>query len=333
MATFRKRGNKWRAEVTKNGVRKSASFLAKAQAISWAADIEGEIRSGSITADIVRVTFAFALGKYVEEISPTKRVARWEAARAKAYLKSMDFVGESMETISVDHIKKWRDKRLRSVTSGTVNRDLNFLSAVFEQSRREWKYCNTNPVRETKRPKNPRPRDRLITGEEVEAILAELKYSEEEEPKTISQRIGIAFQFAIETAMRAGEISSLTWDNVFLDGRYVHLDITKNGDSRNVPLSTRAKALLEMLPRNDDRCFAFSNGTRDTLFRRARLKAAATVPSLNTLKFHDTRHEAITRLARKLDVLDLARMIGHRDPKSLMIYYNATATDIASRLG
>jgi integrase len=332
MATFRKRGNKWRAEVTKNGVRKSATFLAKAQAMTWAAEMEGSIRSGNITADIVRVTFTQAIERYVDEISPTKRVGGWEATRAKKFLRDMEFAGETMDMITSDHIKKWRDNELKRVANSTVNRDLNFLSAVFEESRREWKYCNINPIRETKRPKNPRPRDRLISGEEIEAILNELSYREGEEPKTITPRIGTAFLFAIETAMRAGEICRLTWDNVFLDRRYVRLDITKNGDPRNVPLSSRAKMLLETLPRDSDLCFGFSNSTRDTLFRRARRRASSALPSIKTLKFHDTRHEAITRLARKLDVLDLARMIGHRDPKSLMIYYNATATDIASRL-
>jgi integrase len=53
---------------------------------------------------------------------------------------------------------------------------------------------------------------------------------------------------------------------------------------------------------------------------------------IENLRFHDSRHEGLTRLARKLDVLDLARMVGHRDPRSLMIYYNPTATEIAERL-
>jgi integrase len=50
------------------------------------------------------------------------------------------------------------------------------------------------------------------------------------------------------------------------------------------------------------------------------------------LTFHDTRHEAITRLAAKLNVLDLARMVGHRDIKQLQVYYNAPAEEIAMRL-
>jgi integrase len=61
--------------------------------------------------------------------------------------------------------------------------------------------------------------------------------------------------------------------------------------------------------------------------------AATKRAGIEGLTFHDTRHEGLTRLAQKLEVLDLARMVGHRDLKSLMIYYNPTATEIADRLG
>ena len=54
---------------------------------------------------------------------------------------------------------------------------------------------------------------------------------------------------------------------------------------------------------------------------------------IENLRFHDSRHSAITNLAKKLSVLDLARMVGHRDVKSLMIYFNPTAEEIAGRLG
>jgi integrase len=50
------------------------------------------------------------------------------------------------------------------------------------------------------------------------------------------------------------------------------------------------------------------------------------------MTFHDSRHEAITRLASKLNVLELARMVGHTNINQLRTYYNATAEDIASRL-
>ena len=74
--------------------------------------------------------------------------------------------------------------------------------------------------------------------------------------------------------------------------------------------------------------FNLDSGTASRMFA-----VAIKNTGLKDLHFHDTRHEAITRLARKVDVLDLARMVGHRDINSLRVYYNATASEIASRLG
>lgn len=109
---------------------------------------------------------------------------------------------------------------------------------------------------------------------------------------------------------------------------FVHLPDTKNGTKRDVALSARAVELLQKLnPAEAGRVFKGNKDSSDPIFRRA-VKMAG----INDLTFHDSRHTAITRLARKLDVLDLARMVGHRDPRSLMTYYNATAEDIAKRL-
>ena len=66
----------------------------------------------------------------------------------------------------------------------------------------------------------------------------------------------------------------------------------------------------------------------DALFRKARDRAM-----IEGLTFHDSRHEAITRLAGRLDVLELARMVGHRDLRMLMVYYNKTAAELADKLG
>ena len=98
---------------------------------------------------------------------------------------------------------------------------------------------------------------------------------------------------------------------------------------RDVALSSRAVALLEkMHPKKVGRVFQVPQASAGQIFRRT-----VQLAGISDLTFHDTRHTAITALARKLDMLDLARMVGHRDPRSLMIYYNATAEDIAERLG
>jgi len=140
----------------------------------------------------------------------------------------------------------------------------------------------------------------------------------------------VAFLFAIETAMRSGEILGLTSLTVDFVSQVAHLPLTKNGGARDVPLSTRAILLLRMLPtvKDGEQLFALSDKSRDALFRKARDRSGVI-----GLTFHDTRHEAITRLAKKLQPLDLARMTGHTNLQELMTYYNESAADIAKRLG
>jgi len=82
-----------------------------------------------------------------------------------------------------------------------------------------------------------------------------------------------------------------------------------------------------MLPKERNTVFDVTKESLDALFRKAKRKAL-----IEDLTFHDTRHEAITRLAKKLNVLELARMVGHRDLKMLMIYYNETAENLAKKL-
>jgi integrase len=87
--------------------------------------------------------------------------------------------------------------------------------------------------------------------------------------------------------------------------------------------------LLSFLPQPDEGnpLFGLTTASLDALFRKARANSL-----IEGMTFHDTRHEAITRLAKKLNVLELARMVGHRDLRMLQIYYNETASQLAERL-
>jgi integrase len=121
--------------------------------------------------------------------------------------------------------------------------------------------------------------------------------------------------------MRAGEICGLRAGDVH--GCVARLKMTKNGFPRSVALSPRAVEIWAMVPDG----FGVTPATLDAMFRMARKRAG-----VEGLTFHDTRHEAITRLASKLNVLELARMVGHHDIKQLQTYYNASAEEIAKKL-
>jgi len=318
VATYRKRGDKWRVEVCVNGIRRSATKNSKAEARTWAIDAEIEIEKGPARP---RHFFQEALDRYLAEVSVHKKGYKYESGRIK-YFNSLPLSQLLLDKITPDEIGIWRDARLRSVSAATVNRELNLLSSIFTRCRREWKWIDVNPIAGIWRPKNPRPRDQRINDEEVKRVCDALGY---EGSITLKKHLVAAlFVLAIETGMRLGELCALRPGHIKLADRYVVVVDSKNGDRRDVPLSSRAVIIVNQVISAG---LTVSAHTAGAIYRKHRALAG-----MDHFHFHDTRHEALTRLARKLDVLDLARMVGHRDPKSLMIYYNATATEIAGRL-
>lgn len=326
MASFVKQGSKWRAQIYVSGIRKAKSFPTKAQAKSWATEIEfmlSQQSNGVSHSHTLRDIFE----RYSEEISSTKKGEKWEIIRLNAYGK-FSLADIRLVDLKREHLEDWIQLRLKTVKPSSVNRDLNLISHCLTQARR-WRLMTHKPMDDLKRPKNPPHRDRRISPDEEATIIFTLNYEAGNPVTQQQQRVAVAFLLAIETAMRQGEITGLTAEHVNLESRVAHLPMTKNGMSRDVPLSTKAVSLLRSLePWSEDKSlFGISSDTVSTLFRRAVLKAG-----IDDLTFHDSRHEAITRLARKLDVLDLARMVGHRDIKQLMTYYNRSAKDMAQQL-
>ncbi|MBP1087043.1 MULTISPECIES: tyrosine-type recombinase/integrase [Pseudomonas] len=317
--------------MVKLGIRDSQTFPTKAAAHAWATHREAEILAGAGKPKAGnQMTLSEALRRYKRDVSPTKAGQRWEELRLDKMDNELTFVGEMIGDVTADQIADWRDLRLKKVASPSVRRDMTLLSSVFEIAKREWKCCSFNPVREVKRPSNGRPRDRRVSASEESALTRRMGFVEGLAPSTLQQELAYAFLLALETAMRQGEILGLKVRDVRLKERYVRLAMTKNGDSRNVPLTRRAGELLQILVgERDGDCevFRLSSASADAMFRKIRDEL-----KIVDLHFHDTRHEATTRLARKVDVLDLARITGHKDPRSLMVYYNATAEEMAERL-
>jgi integrase len=328
MASITKQAKGWRAQISVKGTRDSAVRATKAEAQAWAVEREAQMRRMSTTGVNTDKSCQDAFDRYVKEVSAHKRGEKWETTRLTAIAAhKVDGkpLGEMrLHTVTADTLGQWRDMRLAAgITGATINRDFALISHVFTTARREWKWIITNPVSDVRRPAGSPARDRLISATDIKKIMVAFGYAGEVQTK--SHRVAVAFLFAIETAMRAGEICGLKWGDI--TGNVAFLPTTKNGTKRYVPLSKRALELLDLLPRDEDTCFGLTSSRLDALFRKYRDQA-----DVGDLTFHDTRHEAITRLARKIDVLDLARMVGHRDIKQLMVYYNASADSIAARL-
>jgi integrase len=267
--------------------------------------------------------------RYKSEVSETKRGAHWEVIRLDMYAREYaDLFDRKLTTIQREDIEQVINDRLKQVKPSTVNRDLNLISNVFKYGRR-WRMMSHDPMTDIKRPKDPPPRDRRVSEAEESMLLQAMSYSDDMPVSSQRQKVAIAFLIALETAMRQGEIAKTKWSDVHIDERYIFLPhtITKTAVSRNVPLSARAIELIGRLDQNKETMLGVSAGVVSTMFR-----AAVANCGIDNLTFHDARHEATTRLAGKLQVLDLARVTGHRDIKQLMTYYNKDARELAGLL-
>ncbi|RWR09822.1 tyrosine-type recombinase/integrase [Paenirhodobacter populi] len=320
MASIRKLDTgKYRAEIARQGKRLSKVFPTQKAAKEWASRQEYLI----LNADEVKSseTFGKVMTRYARERSVHKRGERWEAIRLEKIGRD-PIAQKAIGELTASDFAEWRDKRLTEVAPASVIREMQLMSSVLNVAVKEWRLISANPISDISRPKKPVSRDRLPTDDE----LKRLAHSAGSDLTHATARAYHAFRFALETAMRAGEIAGLTRDRIDMENRVARLEHTKNGRPRDVPLSSEAVRLLKELPAADP-VFGLSSRQLDVLWRKLRDRA-----KVDGLTFHDSRHAAITRLAKKLDVLALARMVGHTDLRMLMCYYNETAAELAKRL-
>lgn len=304
MASFRQTAYGWRAEVTRHGVRKSASaFRTKAAAVAWAGRIEAEIMAG-VRGEIPNLTVAALLERYRTEVSPGKKGARWEVIRLQAIERDR-LAQVRLRQLDAPHVADWQQRRLKAVSSASVRRERNLLNNAFEIARKEWRWLRKNPFEGVRRPKDGKARTRLATPAELKKLT-----------EAASPALSRAITFAVETGMRAGEIVRAE-----VRGNVAYLQDTKNGTAREVPLSSRA---IEAWGDG----VTLTSGSISALF--AQLCQSCEIKGLT---FHDLRHRACTTLAKKLDLMELCKMMGWKDPRHALIYYNETAGDIAKRLG
>jgi integrase len=264
------------------------------------------------------------LARYLIEVTPSKRSASTEAYRLKA-LMQRDIAYRTLAMLSSADLAAYRDQRLKVVSASSVIRELNTLAHAIDVARKEWGvHLVQNPVRMIRRPAPPRGRDRRLNGDEEQKLLmaADAGRSPYMRPLII---------LAIETAMRQGELLSLTWTDIDLDKRIAHLNMTKNGESRDVPLSSRALVALAELKQLqvDSRVVpSTKSGVQQAWLH---LRERAGIPDLH---FHDLRHEGVSRLLeRGLNVIETATISGHKELRMLQRYSHLRACDLVDRLG
>ena len=323
MATFRNRKNKWLARVRRSGQPDvTKTFLIKIDAVKWARSIEIEIDRGTFinTSYAQKTLFKDLIQQYLKEVTPTLRGAPEDTYRLKKMMRN-PIAELNLTELTPNKIANYRDERLKEIKPNTVIRELAYISSMINHARREWGLGIINPVAQIRKPSQPQGRERVLNDVEMNRLLQELE--------KINPYLKSLCKFALETAMRRGELMSLLWVNVNFEKRVAFLPITKNGRSRSVPLSTKAVEILNLLPRDiEGRVFPLNKQTVSILFLRATRRA-----EIDNFHFHDLRHMALTKLSARLtNVLELAALSGHRELKMLQRYVHIKAEDLVKKL-
>ena len=344
MAYFRKRSGSWEASIEKKGYpRISRTFDTKAEAEAWAKITESEMVRGAFVSrkESENTTLYEALDRYNKEITPKKRGAYQESRRIE-FLKAHKLGKRFMASIQGKDIAEYRDERAQLVSGATVRRELTILSHLFDVARKEWGMEGlVNPVQSIRLPSGRgTERDRRLRPEEKVALLAACDGYGGDLPYIV--------RFALETAMRRGEITGMTWSMVDLKKRTVILPETKNGEKRAVPLSREALRILTGLPRRlDGRVFGYTDShsitqafiralsrARNVYEKECEKKMQKPDPSfLSDLTFHDLRHEATSRLFENgFNPMEVSAITGHKTLQMLKRYTHLKAEDLAERM-
>jgi integrase len=322
MATIRKRGKKYQVQIRRHGHSPlSRSFTYVEDARLWARQMEAEADRTTLPnrKALNAVTLAQLVERYMQTVVPGKRGAEIESIILNAFLRDHPkLCQKALSELTTRDFVSYRDHRLKSIKPSTLGRELSPLRHMFKIARIEWGLPVSDPIKGLTLPQFNR-RERRLRGGELDRLLNAAADCRD-------GTVACIIVFALETAMRRGEILAMRFRD--LDWREPSLLIphTKNGHARTIPLTR--KALSVITPSTRDRVFPLTPNAFKLSFQRVLDRAG-----LDDLNFHDLRHEAISRLFEfGLSVPEVALISGHRDMRMLFRYTHPIRTRIATKL-
>lgn len=330
MASIFKVASGWRAQVSRKGQRITRVFQTKAAATAWAIQEERALIDG-VAQRWPRKTVLQAFDRYGEEVSPSKASGEAERLRLAAFARDYPALArKTFHEFSPSDVAAWCADRLKKVSPAAVQRDFNTLRNIWTYGVKQWRWAPENPWSSVKAPGGNPARDRLLGWREIRRLVRRCGFKTGVRPETGQEIVAWAFLVALRTALRAGELLSLTGQTVDLQRRVVTLAQHKTVrlvGKREVPLTPQAVRLLKVLWR-DGPLLPIRGPILDALFRKLRDQVL-----IEDAHFHDSRATALTHLSRKVDVMVLARISGHRDLSLLLsTYYRESAEQISARL-
>ena len=327
MACFRKRNGKWQVQIRRmDCIPISKTFRRKKDAEYWARETESNLDRGCEVTPVLfpsSAIFADLIEKYIVEFSEKKKSKITEVFVLHALLNH-PIAKRKIFSLQAHDFALYRDQRLKEVKASTVCRQLSIIQHLFEVAIKEWGIpLRMNCIKGIRKPTFHNQRTRRISSGELKAIYRSALACK-------NPLILPIIELALFTALRRGEILSITRDCIDLSKGTLFLPETKSGYSRDVPLSSNAlKIFRNLAPNSGTRIFPISANAFNLAWRRLIKRT-----NIRDLRFHDLRHEAISRFFEiGLNIPEVALISGHRDYRMLQRYTHLKATTVARKLG
>ena len=223
------------------------------------------------------------------------------------------FKGKTIQDIGPEFVERYKAKRKTEVSPATVNRDLAFLKTMFNKAV-EWGRLESSPVANVKKFKEPNSKERILNASEIARLI-----------DIATNHLEPILIIALNTGMRRGEILSLKWENVNLSKRCIHIEDSKSGRSRDVPMNGLAVEALSSI--RQDSVYVFYNPTTREPIKdiKTAFKTACKNAGIKGLRFHDLRHTAATRMVEaRVDLVTVSKILGHSSIQMTMRYAHPT---------
>jgi len=315
MAYIRKRLGKWQCVIRVKGKPPTTkTFLIKKDAKLWGKKTELHFfREDNDIQKSDYPLFKECLERYRDEVVIRKR-SRIMETKLISYLLKESFVNYKLNFVDSRVVALYRDRALKTLKSSSVRRRLAIVSHMYTIAKKEWGYQIENPVLNIRKPKNPEPRNRRFTNDELTKLI---------KGNRASPKLRLIIQIALETAMRQGEILRVKPEDI--NGNTLFIPIAKT-KPRTIPLTLKAMSLLN----NAELPFNITGNALSKQFKKL-----CDHYGIEDAHFHDLRRQSLTNfmLERNLSVAETMMIAGHSDPRMLLrTYNNLKVEDVAKKL-
>lgn len=329
MTSIRKHRRKWQARVRRDGVAITKTFTLRKDASAWARETETKADRALLPSNpriLKHMTLADLVTRYRNEVTPSKKGADNEVIILDAFLRHA-ICQKKLAHLTVADFIEYRDERLRVVKNNTLRRQLSPIQNMFKVAHREWGLpIPVNPVQAMGIKNEYDERERRVEDDEwvrlIEAVTA-----------ARNPLIGPMMRLGKETGLRRSEILRVAVKHVSLKRRELYVPPGKNDKARTVVLTREAVAILSKLIKQAGEhglLFPISTQAAKCAWRRVRTRAGL---DGQNLRFHDIRHEAISRFFELgLSMPEVASQSGHKDARMLMRYGHARRARILAKL-